>query len=75
MKALEVPCANRRECPADESRWLFLPRPWMTVDDAQITYCEALEIAAQGNEIFVRGQVRDADRIIRLPYWHKAVVV
>jgi len=47
----------------------------MTVDDAQITYCEALEIAAQGNQIFVRGQVRDADRIIRLPYWHKAVVV
>jgi hypothetical protein len=75
MKALEVPCANRRHVAVDESRWLFLPRPWMNVDDALITYCEALEIAAQGNEIFVRGQVREADRIIHLPYWHKAVVV
>lgn len=75
MKALEVACVNRRESAAGESSWLFLPRPWMSVDDAQIAYCESLEIAAQGNHIFVRGQVRDADRIIHLPYWHKAVVV
>jgi hypothetical protein len=70
-------CATSRiAIDGDRLEWIFLPRPWMSIDDAQVTRSLEMECASIGridSEVFVRGRLRQGDRMIELPYWHKAV--
>lgn len=65
---------------------LFLPRPWLEVDQSAVRRDQPVRTAAgqlyrceylyRLNEasVFARGSVRDPDnRSIRLPYWHRVV--
>jgi hypothetical protein len=69
------------ECRVEEIPgidWIFLPRPWLNVDASQGARDRELEcecVWRAGNDIFARGRVRVGDRLVRLPYWHKAVRV
>jgi hypothetical protein len=55
---------------------IFLPRPWLSVDESQITRDVELEcdsVRRVGDEIYARGVVRSGEGFVRLPYWHKVV--
>ena len=67
------------------SNWLFLPRPWMEVDEPSILknqrvgngdtahVCQFLH-CSHGARMYVKGSVRQEGRAaIALAYWHRVI--
>ena len=56
----------------------FLPRPWLTFDESQVSRDLDLDcdsVRRVGDEIFARGRMCNGDGVVSLPYWHKVVRV
>ena len=61
----------RCQLEVDDNQLIFLPRPWLEVEAAQVREAGAVQTWSCGTQLYVKGLV---GRTV-LPFWHRAVAV